>query len=132
MAELPLVVVVDDDIDYRQILSDLLATLPARVESFDNRADALAFLRDHVPQLIVTDLMMDSLTAGFDFARQVRADARLAAVPLVMMTGIRGKLGFDFAPQSPADIAAMRIDAYFEKPPQAGPFLKRVRELIEQ
>jgi CheY-like chemotaxis protein len=126
----PLIIIVDDDPDSRLITRMILSPLAPRIEAFPEPDAAFAFMESNAPALIVSDLMMNSLTSGFDFAKRVKNDPRFSRIPLIMLTAVAGKLGFDFKPRTDADLTAMNVDAFFEKPPQPELLLAKVRELL--
>ena len=128
----PLVFVIDDDSDSLDITAQILRAGRLDCRCFPDPQEALAHLAQEIPDLIVSDLMMDSLHAGFAFAEQVKADPRTRDVPVVMVTSVGSLMGLDFEPRSERDLAAMNIDAFFHKPLQAAPFLANVWELLSK
>jgi CheY-like chemotaxis protein len=112
----PLVMLVDDDVDFLDLNRRVLEQAGYRVACFANRDDALKTLSSEPPDLVITDLMMESFDTGFMFARQIREDARFRDLPIVIVTAVGSKLGLDFKPRNADDLAAMHADAFFEKP----------------
>ena len=132
-AESPLIFLVDDDPDFLEMESAILAAGGYRTRSFSGSAAALAALASasgsERPALLVTDLMMKSLDAGFTFARAVRADPRFADIPLIIVSAVASQKGFDFRPQTSEELTAMNAEAFFDKPVPPAEFLARVKEL---
>jgi CheY-like chemotaxis protein len=126
----PLVFVIDDDPDSLDITARVLGAGRLDCRCFSETRDALDRLAEETPDLFVSDLMMDSLHAGFAFAARVKADPRTQGVPVVMVTAVGSRMGLDFAPRSAADLAALNVDAFFPKPLRAEPFLAKVWELL--
>ena len=83
-----------------------------------------------MPDLIITDLMMDSLDAGFAFSAALKDDPRTAEVPIIISTSVTSALGLDFRPRSAEDMQKMRVDAYFDKPIDGRALLAKVAELL--
>lgn len=80
------VVVVDDDIDIREALSEALEDCGYSVLSAANGVEGLELLRSRdVPRVILLDLMMP-LMDGYRFRAQQREDPALAAIPVVVIT----------------------------------------------
>jgi chemosensory pili system protein ChpA (sensor histidine kinase/response regulator) len=121
---------IDDDYDFVQIISHILSAQGYRIDCHYDVADALVSLATTVPDLIITDLMMKSLDAGFALARKIKKDPRLCAVPIIIATSVTSQLGMDFHPRTPADLAAMGVDAYFDKPIPQKALLEKVKELL--
>ena len=86
----PCVMVIDDDVDIRETIQDLLELRGYRVLVFGDGARALAELEGGAdPQVILLDLMMPGLS-GEDFRARQLSDARLARIPVVVLSGARG------------------------------------------
>ena len=126
--------IVDDDKDFLELEERMLASQGYRVSCFSNPEAALAALRTaeapQLPGLLVTDLMMNALDSGFSLARAVKEDPRLARIPVIVVSAVASQKGFDFRPRTPADLAAMHADAFFDKPVSPQALLARVRELL--
>ncbi|HET6449668.1 MAG TPA: response regulator [Spirochaetia bacterium] len=129
----PLIFLVDDDADFLEMEAAILSAGGYRTRTFSESSAALAALAaasgTERPALLVTDLMMKSLDAGFTFARAVRSDPRFSDIRLVIVSAVAAQKGFDFRPRSAGDLAAMNADAFFDKPVPAAEFLARVKEL---
>jgi CheY-like chemotaxis protein len=88
----PYILVVEDDVDIRDAMSDTLALAGYRAATAADGLEALALLR-HAPSpcLILLDLMMPVMD-GWEFrAEQVR-QPRLAGIPVIVFTAAVGSL----------------------------------------
>jgi CheY-like chemotaxis protein len=81
----PLVLVVDDVADQRDIYSQYLRFLGYRVETAVNGFDALAKVRALDPDLVVMDLSMP-LMDGFEATRALKADPATRDIPIIALT----------------------------------------------
>jgi chemosensory pili system protein ChpA (sensor histidine kinase/response regulator) len=81
----PLVMVVDDSLTVRRVSQRLLERAGYRVALAKDGVDGLRQLQDVVPDAILLDIEMPRMD-GFDFARNVRSDARTRAVPIIVVT----------------------------------------------
>lgn len=124
------ILIVDDDLDFLEINRLILEAAGYAAVCAADPAEALAKLAEVTPDLIITDLMMSSVDAGFGFSRTIKEDPRYQHIPIIISTSVSSRLGIDFHPQSPADLAKMHIDAYFDKPIDAVALVAKVRELI--
>lgn len=84
----PYVLVVDDDLDIRTVIEDVLVGEGYSVVTAANGAAALDILRVRRPRLILLDLTMPVM-GGAEFRRVQLEDLDLAAVPTVVMTARR-------------------------------------------
>ncbi len=127
-----LIFIVDDDRDFLELQERMLSSQGYRVSSFSSPDAALAALRTDadLPGLLVTDLMMSALDSGFSLARAMKADPRLARIPVIVVSAVASQKGFDFRPRTEADLAAMNAEAFFDKPVSPQAFLARVKELL--
>lgn len=81
----PLVMVVDDSLTVRKITGRMLTREGYEVASAKDGVDALQQLQDIRPDCILLDVEMPRMD-GFEFARNVRADSRTRAIPIIMIT----------------------------------------------
>jgi chemosensory pili system protein ChpA (sensor histidine kinase/response regulator) len=85
MAKLPTVMVVDDSLTVRKITGRLLAREGYQVITAKDGVEALELLLDVLPDVMLVDIEMPRLD-GFDLTRNIRADARLRGIPIIMIT----------------------------------------------
>jgi signal transduction histidine kinase len=114
------VLVADDNADMRDYLRHLLGEWD--VTTVSNGLVALEHAQSNPPQLIVTDVMMPGLD-GFGLLRELRADPRTRAVPVLMLSARAG----EEARVSGLDAGA---DDYVVKPFGAMELVARVRSLL--
>lgn len=101
---------VDDDADYRHAMRQMLeAHGLAMVEAEDGEAGLRAF-REHGPDLVILDLMMEEVDAGVNLLRQIRGGGAKTPVYLLSsvgdtlaMTTSAAELGFTGVFQKPID-----------------------------
>lgn len=81
----PLVLVVDDSITVRRVTQRLLTREGYRVSLAADGLQALERLAEELPAVVLSDIEMPRMD-GFDLARNIRGDSRLAHLPIVMIT----------------------------------------------
>ena len=81
----PLVLVVDDSITVRRVTQRLLKREGYRVALAADGLQALERLQDEKPAVVLSDIEMPRMD-GFDLARNIRADAKLRDLPIIMIT----------------------------------------------
>ena len=104
----PLVMVVDDSLTVRRVTQRLLAREGYRVVVAKDGLDALERLAEERPAVMLSDIEMPRMD-GFDLVRQVRADTRLADLPVIMITSRIAQKHRDYA-------AELGVDHYLGKP----------------
>jgi PAS domain S-box-containing protein len=119
---LPHVLVADDNADMRDYVQRLLRE-HWRVTAVTNGEEALAALRASRPDLLLTDVMMPRLD-GFGLLRAVRADPRLADLPVIMLSARAGEEARVVGLQAGAD-------DYLVKPFSARELVARVQSNLD-
>lgn len=127
----PYILCLDDDPDFLELYREIFGSGGYRVECCTSPEEARDKLAEEPPALVVTDLMMDSLSSGFGFAKQIKEDKRFAHVPVIVITAIAGQRGFNFKPTGAGDLEAMHADAFFDKPVAPEVLLAKVGELLK-
>ena len=81
------IVIVDDRVTNRRILSELAATVEegVRVESFEKPMDALEWIESNTPDLVITDFKMPEID-GAEFVRRFRHLPFCFDVPVIVIT----------------------------------------------
>jgi len=116
---LPLVLVVDDSITVRRVTQRLLSRAGYRVALASDGVQALTLLRDERPALVLSDLEMPRMD-GMELTRQIRADAKLSDLPIIIITSRTAQKHRDHA-------AALGADHYLGKPYAEAELLDLVR-----
>ncbi|MGH7917226.1 MAG: response regulator [Candidatus Binataceae bacterium] len=80
------ILVVDDDPECRESLSDLLTSEGYGVACAENGSQALEYLTHDTPRVIILDLMMPVMD-GREFLKRQKRDPRLRSLPVVFVTG---------------------------------------------
>lgn len=104
---MPTILVVDDDESIRKLLEIALGEVGEVVTARDG-GQALAVAEQHLPDIVVMDVMMPD-TTGLDVLRAWRSDPRTADLDVILLS----------ARDQPADEAAgydAGADAYVTKP----------------
>lgn len=81
----PLVLVVDDSLTVRRITKRLLEREGYRVALAKDGLEALELLAGERPVVVLSDIEMPRMD-GFDLLRNIRGDASLAGLPVIMIT----------------------------------------------
>jgi two-component system, cell cycle response regulator DivK len=82
----PIVLLVEDDREGRQLYAEWLEQAGFRVEQAHNGLQALERAFDLRPDVVVTDLNIPGID-GYELTRRLKADRRTSATPIVAVTG---------------------------------------------
>ncbi|KPV54304.1 hypothetical protein SE17_04570 [Kouleothrix aurantiaca] len=84
------ILVIDDDADQSSILADLLSAQGHSVLLAGSGREGLALAQDHLPDLILLDVMMPGMD-GFAVCEALRANPQIAEVNILMMTALEDR-----------------------------------------
>ncbi len=121
------ILIVDDDPEFVDMTRMVLEAHGHKVRSAGSSGEGLRAVEVERPDLIILDVMMESLGAGFSAAQQLRS-GRFKDIPLLMVTGISGQTGFEFDPAKDQDF--MPVDGYLEKPVKSKDLIEQVDKLL--
>jgi chemosensory pili system protein ChpA (sensor histidine kinase/response regulator) len=106
--DVPLVLVVDDSLTVRRVTQRLLAREGYRVNLAKDGLEALESLAQERPTVVLSDIEMPRMD-GFDLVRNIRADQKLAGLPVIMITSRIAQKHRDYA-------AELGVNHYLGKP----------------
>ncbi|MFN0162182.1 MAG: Hpt domain-containing protein [Burkholderiales bacterium] len=119
----PTVMVVDDSLTVRKAATRLLARENYQVLTARDGVDALEQLQSTRPDILILDIEMPRMD-GFDLTRNVRADAALAHIPIIMVTSRTAEKHRAYA-------AEIGVNAYLGKPFNEEELLANITRLLE-
>jgi DNA-binding response OmpR family regulator len=92
MAKIPKILLIDDDPDFVEATRIVLESKPYEVIVSYNGDDGLQKAREENPDLIILDVIMPGKD-GFTTAEQLKKDAELKNIPVIMLTSYAEKGG---------------------------------------
>ncbi|MBC8286199.1 MAG: response regulator [Nitrospinae bacterium] len=119
------ILVTDDIEDSRAILKALLEEKEHTVVTAPNGKVALDMIKESLPDMIVTDILMPEMD-GFELCRRVRARPDWSGVIIIVYTGYY---------KSPADVElgyALGANEYIIKPQEPEIFLNLIENAIKE
>lgn len=123
-ATVPTIMVVDDSLTVRKITSRLLAREGYQIMTAKDGLDALEQLAGIVPDVLLVDIEMPRMD-GYELTRNVRADRRLRAVPIIMITSRTAEKHRQYAFE-------LGVNHYLGKPYQEDELLRLVAEHVRE
>ena len=113
------ILIVEDDESIRELLGRVLRQDGYHITEAANGAEALLLIAEATPNLIISDVMMPDLD-GLGMLARLRADPATRAIPLMLLTAVRGTKALT----NGLDLGA---DDYIVKPFNIDELLARVR-----
>ena len=108
------VIVIDDDPDVLEATKVILESAGFAVVTALTGQEGLSRVREGGIDCIILDVMMANDTEGFHVAQELKADGKTARIPIIMLTSISKKTGFEFSPAIDKDF--MPVELFLEKP----------------
>ncbi|MEW6325949.1 MAG: response regulator [Nitrospirota bacterium] len=116
------ILVVDDDTNARRSVRYVLKSHGYRVIEAPSGEAALSCLRREPVDLVILDLVMPQMD-GTAVCDQMKADAALSRIPVIIFTVVRGEVCRDWS-------RYMKADACMSKPFQIRELLAAIRGLL--
>lgn len=82
------ILVVDDELKNRELLTDILESKGHRVTCAENGKDALRAVSADAPDVVLLDVMMPDMD-GFEVCRRLKAVPATAPIPVLLVTALR-------------------------------------------
>lgn len=117
----PTVLVVEDNREMSAFIAEEINTL-YNVQIANNGAEAVALLKEHSFQLIISDVMMPVMD-GFALLKEVRTDLEFSHIPIILLTAKNTM-------QSRLEGLELGADAYIEKPFSTSLLMAQVSNLL--
>ena len=108
------IIIIDDDPDIVEATKVVLEAAGFGVQSAPSGREGLELARQGGADCIILDVMMARDTEGFHVAQDLKSDPKTENIPIVILTSVSKKTGFEFSPETDQDF--MPVEAFLEKP----------------
>ena len=125
------ILIIDDDQDMVQAMKVVLENKNYQVESATSGREGLEKAKQHKPDLIILDVMMENLDTGFEVSRDLKKDPLLKDTPILMLTSIKERTGFDFEKEA-GEPDWLPVDDYCDKPLNPEDLVAKVEALLRK
>lgn len=122
------VLVVDDDYDFVELVASVLKKDGYKVLVAHNGTDALRLADEFIPDCVVLDVMMPDGPDGFEVCKELKRKAWTEDCAIIMLTAVADHV--TTTRYSHFDGMSMEADDYLPKPATAEDILDSVRNLI--
>lgn len=124
------ILIIDDDPDIVEAMSIVLKSRDHQVSSSKSGEEGLKKAEADKPDLIILDVMMETISKGFEVARDLKRSQKNKDVPILMLTAIKESTGLDFRNEA-GDEAWLPVDDYMEKPLKPQELISKVESLLK-
>ena len=125
------ILIVDDDMDLTKALQVTLESKQYTVITAADRTEGMNKIKADKPDLIILDVIMSTWQDGFEMARELKKDADFKDMPILMLTGVKGKTGINFK-STAGDPIWCPVDGFLDKPVEPEILLSEIRKLLQR
>jgi CheY-like chemotaxis protein len=122
------ILVVDDDPDFVEFTRIVLEREGHTIVSAAGGGEALDKIADDTPDLIVLDVIMDTVLDGLSVSQELGEHEDYGQVPIIMITSIANT---DYAELFPTD-EYVHLDTFLTKPVAPERLVKEVNRLLQR
>jgi CheY-like chemotaxis protein len=120
------ILVIDDDPDFVDAVRMVLEKEGHSVLHAPSGTKGFQRAREDRPDLVILDVMMDSVLDGISASRRMNEDAATSKIPIIMVTSIAST---SFADYFPTD-EYLHVQAFMSKPISPEMLVKQVNRLL--
>jgi CheY-like chemotaxis protein len=124
------IVMIDDNTDFLFTMETFLKKNGFEVHTAEDGQKGLELIRKALPDLVLLDIMMETLFSGFEVCKAVRSDDDLKYIPIIGISAMGEELDIDYS-QWP-DYEYFRPDAFLDKPIDKQRLLQLIPEVIQK
>ena len=125
------ILIVDDDPDIVESMRIILESCRHTVKVAKNGEEGLREAGAAAYDLVILDVMMETMSKGFEVARALKSLPANKKTPVLLLTAIKESTGLDFESEA-GDKDWLPVDAYLEKPLKPNELLVKVESLLKK
>lgn len=122
------ILIVDDDPDFVDTLKLILEKEKYDLASAFNKTEALKKIEEFKPDLILLDIMMETITDGFHVCYKLKGNEQTRGIPILAISAINETSDIKFSPKTDGEY--FPADDFIEKPVKPEDLLNRVEKLL--
>ena len=123
------ILIVDDDPDITRAIQVILESKGYSICASNCKREGRKKLEEFRPDLIILDVMMDSMSDGFDLSLEIKNIPGFEKTPILLYTGIDSKTGVNFK-SAIGNTEQIKADGYLEKPASPQALLAEIERLL--
>ena len=125
------ILIVDDDPDITETMKVVLENSGYKVGCAANGGEAKEQIKTFKPNLIILDVMMDTLEEGITLSRELKKDSKYKKIPIIIISAVKERTGIDFA-SAAGDEDWLPVEEFLDKPVKPELLLEKVQMLLNQ
>lgn len=124
------ILIIDDNRDFLFAMETFLKRQGFDTITAEDGQKGLGLAQKERPDLVLLDVMMETLFSGFEVCKRLKSDPELKDIPVIGITGMGDELGVHFDKERDGEYFSP--DAFFEKPVDKEKLLSKIGELLGQ
>ena len=130
MAKSHKIVIVDDNTDFLFTMHTFLRRNGFEVLTADDGQKGIELIRKERPDVILLDIMMETLFSGFEVCKQIRSDDDLKNIPVIGISAMGDELNINYSEWPDYDY--FRPNAFLDKPVDRQRLLRMIPEVVRK
>lgn len=123
------ILIIDDDPDLVEAMKVVLESKQHQIAVAKSGEEGLKKAKQSRPDLVILDVMMETMDKGFDVARDLKKDQNYKDIPILMLTAIKERTGLGFEKEA-GDKDWLPVDDYCDKPLKPEELISKVENLL--
>ena len=119
------IMVVDDDQDFIESITLMLESAGYSIITADSGERCLEILQYEKPDLIILDVMMETITEGFNIGYEIKSNPEYKNIPIIMVSSIQDDKGFHVEKEF------VYADDFLNKPFEPSVFLECIKKHVQ-
>jgi DNA-binding response OmpR family regulator len=124
------ILIIDDDPDFLFTMETFLKRSGFETLTAEDGQKGLDLVRRERPDLVLLDVMMETLYSGFEVCKRLKSDTSLKSIPIIGISGMGDQLGVKFDKEK--DEEYFSPDEFLEKPLDKEKLLEKIKGLLSQ
>ncbi len=128
------ILIIDDDPDFRKVVSMMLKSGSYDVVTAENPQEGKEKLLSEKPDLILLDIMMDTLFDGYSLCNDIKTSKEyeeFSGTPVIFVSAVKERAGSRFT-FDPSEQGLVGPDDYIDKPVQPEDLFARIDKLLKK
>lgn len=122
------ILIIDDNPDFLFTMETFLKRNGFTTLTAQDGKLGVDLARKERPDLILLDVMMETLYSGFEVCNKVKTDPGLKGIPVIGISGMADELGVRY--EKERDQEYFSPDAFFDKPVDKEKLLAKIKEFL--
>lgn len=124
------ILIIDDNPDFLFTTETFLKRNGFATLTASDGKKGLEMAQKEHPDLVLLDVMMETLYSGFEVCKRIKTDPDLKSIPIIGISGMAEELGVRYDKER--DQEYFSPDIFFEKPVDKEKLLSKIKEFLSR